>query len=367
MPEELFKDNFFILYLLFVISVIAIDRLSERQKVSIIYFCSYGMTFGSSLSNSYNVFLLVLMLFLIQEYFTSDRRKLAIFRRIHYKIADFLYMSVFQYKLWLVLLAFLFKGENFSNYFEAEHWLCTCSTLFSLLLFVLAIIWMYNVPEEFHMISHIYNVIQEHGYAWFKPNDVVINKLRLITDREDRLYWRRKNSYTIVSYEYIKEWYLDRKGSNEPETDEKTDISGLSEFIHMISSVRKHTKRFWRRGHSTIPMQLTRILSYKHGLVFANSNVKFKNYRLIKRKIYEIFYTRMIFEGLKEYLRIELNRDMELFSAYLVYLYPYIVQTKVDGVVYRPASKLFKKGKEILPMEEWDYNLIYSMCEGFNK
>lgn len=31
------------------------------------------------------------------------------------------------------------------------------------------------------------------------------------------------------------------------------------------------------------------------------------------------------------------------------------------------VSKLFKKGKEILPMDEWGYNLICSMCEEFNK
>ena len=45
MTTELFEGNTFILYLLFVLSVIIIDKFNERQKMAVIYLCTYGMSF----------------------------------------------------------------------------------------------------------------------------------------------------------------------------------------------------------------------------------------------------------------------------------------------------------------------------------
>ena len=99
MTTELFEGNTFILYLLFVLSVIIIDKFNERQKMAVIYLCTYGMSFQEKASCIQLCILLAIMMFAIQEYFTLDRKKLSIFHKLHYKLADFLYMSIFQYKI----------------------------------------------------------------------------------------------------------------------------------------------------------------------------------------------------------------------------------------------------------------------------
>lgn len=79
MTSELFQGNSFILYLLFVLSVIVIDKFGERQKMAIIYLCTYGLTFQGEISCVQVCVLLTVMMFAIQEYFILDKKKLSIF------------------------------------------------------------------------------------------------------------------------------------------------------------------------------------------------------------------------------------------------------------------------------------------------
>ncbi|MBQ9862537.1 MAG: hypothetical protein IJM28_01365, partial [Lachnospiraceae bacterium] len=120
MIVDLFYGNFIILYFIFGISVIVIDRLNERQKVAIIYLCTYALTWDSSISKKLLEVSLTIMIFLILEFFTSDEKKMLILKRMHYKIADFLYMGVFQYKIWAPLTAIAIRSgfvmQYFSNY-----------------------------------------------------------------------------------------------------------------------------------------------------------------------------------------------------------------------------------------------------------
>ena len=83
MITDLFSGNFFLLYLIFVISVITVDKLNEKQKIAIIYICSYGMTFDNENSKILLLILVMLMIFLVLEYFTTDKMKLVIIKKFH--------------------------------------------------------------------------------------------------------------------------------------------------------------------------------------------------------------------------------------------------------------------------------------------
>ena len=82
MTTELFEGNTFILYLLFVLSVIIIDKFNERQKMAVIYLCTYGMSFQGKASCIQLCILLAIMMFAIQEYFTLDRKKTIYFSQV---------------------------------------------------------------------------------------------------------------------------------------------------------------------------------------------------------------------------------------------------------------------------------------------
>lgn len=45
MNIDIFKDDFLLLYMLFVVSVFSIEKFGEKQKIAITYICTYGMTF----------------------------------------------------------------------------------------------------------------------------------------------------------------------------------------------------------------------------------------------------------------------------------------------------------------------------------
>lgn len=72
MNIDIFKDNFLLLYMLFVISVFAIYKFDEKQKIAITYICTYGMTFQENISDWQVVSLLCIVLFLMQEYFNIN-------------------------------------------------------------------------------------------------------------------------------------------------------------------------------------------------------------------------------------------------------------------------------------------------------
>lgn len=94
MTTDLFNGNLFVLFLIFAISVFTLEKLSERQKIAIIYLCSYGIAFVGTIPEKNLLPMMTLVLFLVLEFFTTDRKKVKILYRIHYKLMDFIYGSV---------------------------------------------------------------------------------------------------------------------------------------------------------------------------------------------------------------------------------------------------------------------------------
>ncbi len=374
MNIDIFKDNFLLLYMLFVISVFAIDKFDEKQKIAITYICTYGMTFQENISDWQVVSLLCIVLFLMQEYFTSDKMKLEILKKVHYKLVDYIYKGIFQYKLWGVILAICVKTDYFIQLTGMDF---NVLQILSIIIFIWIYIWFFNVHEEFHTFTHMFQQIWEQPYYMVQYDKDLKERLNIIVRYEDKLYFKRKKSYSSFSIEFIKVWLDDYKKRQRKykrkDIDKRSLKEIIKEFIHNIKAIGYFIKRwsvrihnYLTRGNSTIPMQLVRILSYKHGLVFMKYRVRFKKYRIIKRKIYEVLYSRMFFEGLKNYLKLDLCNNLDYYMEYLVYVYPYIVQTKVKDVTYMPASKFFVKDGIIPALNEWDIQKIIFMSFGFN-
>ena len=116
------------------------------------------------------------------------------------------------------------------------------------------------------------------------------------------------------------------------------------------------------RGHSTIEMQLIRILSYKEGLLLGRPHGVEEWVRTIKRKCYECLYAKMFFDGLKIYLSKCLCRELPEYRNFIVVLYLHTVQSKVGHETYRPLDKMYSD-KEI---EKWPMELLFLTCLGLN-
>ena len=375
MNIDIFKDNFLLLYMLFVVSVFSIEKFGEKQKIAITYICTYGMTFQENISDWQVVLLLCIVLFLMQEYFTSDKMKLAILKKLHYKLADYIYKGIFQYKLWGVILAISIKTDYFVEMTKINS---SVLKAVSVIIFVGTYVWLFNVHEEFHTFTHMFEKVWETPYYMIQYDYALKERLNIIVRCEDKLYFRREKSYSSFSLEFIKVWMKDYKskhaGKRKKNYNSKNLMLILHIFIHKIKRIGPfikkwgtYAKNYLTRGNSTIAMQLVRILSYKHGLVFMYSKVRFKRYKILKRKIYEVLYSRMFFEGLRNYIKQDLCNDLDNYREYLVYIYPYVVQTKVRGVTYMPASKYFAEAKGFIPpVNAWDIHKVIRMSFGFN-
>lgn len=374
MTTDLFYGNTFVLFLIFVMSVFAVDKLSERQKIAITYLCSYGIAYGDSISERILLPMMTVVLFLIQEFFSSDKKKIKILRKIHYKFVDFVFMGMFQQKIWLVYMAILVRTTYAKRFWM---WNDKILDIVSLCLFAAAFIWIFDLTEEFNSFSEMYDVVWKTPYFNVRFDDSLRDRLNIITYFEDRQYWQREKTYSSCSVEFVKVWFQNHRstvGESEKATKSfKNLVSDLIQFpIKLCNKIKRlicWAKKAVTRGHSTIPMQLIRILGYKHGLVFGSTKIRFKYYKIFKRKIYEVIYSRMFFEGLKKYLIIELCNDLDHYREYLVYLYPQIVQTKIDGKVYAPARRAFvdiDNSNKIPSMNEWDIERVIRMGFGFN-
>ena len=117
--EGLLTNNIFFVYLLGVLVIINYEAFEKRQKISIIYTCSFGLTFNSDLRCILIVLLLFLVLFLYEEYLNEDLIKIKYVTRIGHKILDFFYMYIFQYKLLYVIVAIILKS-NVCNSFISK-------------------------------------------------------------------------------------------------------------------------------------------------------------------------------------------------------------------------------------------------------
>lgn len=374
MVSDLFNGNIFVLFLIFAISVFSIDKLTERQKITFIYVCTYGMVIIGSVSEKIILIVMVVTLFLIQEFFTPDKKKVKLLYKIHYKIADFLYMGNFKYKIWLVIIAICFRTSYVKTLLG---WNEIVINIVSALIFLSAFIWIFSLSEEFNSFTEMYDFLYQKPYHNVRFDNQLQKRLNIITHFEDHLYWNRKKSYSFFSIEFLKVWIKSKREIKKEKCrmnfSFRENLKRLKAWPSKTWAKLKRIIKWVRinltRGHSTIPMQLIRILGYKHGLVFGNTKTSFKYYKMIKRKIFEIIYSRIFFEGLRHYLITELCNELNDYRKYLVYIYPYTVQTKIEGKTYAPASKAFAiKGDEdnIPVMNQWNLKRVIDMGFGFN-
>lgn len=409
--EELLTNNIFFVYLLGILVIINYEAFEKRQKIAIIYACSFGLTFNRELRCILIVLLLLLMLFLYEEYLNEDLVKIKYVTRIKHKVLDFFYMYIFQYKLLYVIVSIILKSNVCSNFFvkllmkkeilqiSIEHILIAIA----ILLLIMGVHKMLNNPVELKSFKQINQKFSEYPYYQLpvkneETRNELFEKLELVTDIEDYTFFMRKKSYSCFSLEFIKIIISKKKRqSKKVEAENVNWISDIGERIrsfltwrnlvsffrkrHKISilvkyvrkgcikikdslvykfdCVKRKAKRYIR-GYSTIEMQLIRILAYQKGLKIGKPRKWQDIYTIVTRKIYEIIYTSIFFGGHKKYLNIPTERDF--YRYYLVYIYLHTVQTNLNGRVYAPLDKIFGD----VDVVEWPKEALFIIVLGVN-
>ena len=409
--ETLLMNNIFFVYLLGILVIINYEALEKKQKIAVIYFCSFGMTFNRNLSGITVLALLLCTLFIYEEYLDIDLVKIRYVTRIKYKCMDFVFMYIIHYKLLYVIGAIIFKSNIcwtvLDTFLRKKSIIYTqLENVFyaiSILLLIISVHKMFNNSVELKSFEQINQKFREYPYYLLPLRDEgkrekLFEKLELVADIEDYTFFVRKNSYCSFSIEFIKAVIDKKKLQNDDiKTKEVSWIHKmwqrvklvfcLENFLlfirnkHKIKVLRRcikwlnkwfytnlvqefeHTKRNIKRyirGYSTIEMQLMRILAYKKGLKMGKPKNLEEIYLIFTRKIYEIIYAPMFFSGLKKYLMISNVNDY--YRYYLVYIYLHTVQTTLNGRIFAPLDKVFC-GVDVI---DWSKEALFVIALGLN-
>lgn len=408
---ELLMNNIFFVYLLGSLAIINYVAFEKKQKIAIIYACSFGLTFNRDLRCVIILGLLLFILFLYEEYLGKDLVKIKYVKRIRYKFFDFMYMYVFQFDIIYIISAIILRS-NICRTFLVElsernvilvKNIETVLLIISILLLFIGIYQMFNNSVELKDFQQINQKFSEYPYYLLplsdeKKRDTLFKKLELVADIEDYTFFTRKNSYCSFSLEFIKAVMCKKKLKKNIE---KKGVSGwiykiwwraiyfftVENFLvfvknkHEMRTLKKFIRRIYKkisieiiqkleqskkiikrcfRGYSTIEMQLIRILAYKKGLKMGKPQNLRDAYLIFTRKIYEIIYAPMFFSGLKEYLMI--SKKSDFYRYYLVYIYLHTVQTTLNGRTFAPLDKVFRDVDVI----DWPKEALFVIVLGLN-
>ena len=355
--------------------------------------------------------MLFIILFLYEEYLNDDIIKVSYIAKIWYKLLDFFYMYIFQYKILYIVIAHFCNSKFFYDslkiktniYFIENLELKNMCIITSVFILILGIHKMFNNLVEIKTFSQIDQKFREYPYYLLplrnkEKRDILFKKLELVAEIEDYTFFKRKRSYSFCSFEFVmevmkrkriknrnfyveeKSWFrkiyervistvsfnnikLFIKSKHKTKTIKKYVKKLGNKILNLINKkiaqIKKNIKRYFR-GYSTIEMQLIRILSYKKGLIMGKPHNLKEMRVIVERKIYEVVYATIFFYGLKIYLGI--NKDRDFFRYYIVYIYLHTVQTNLNGNVYAPLDKMFE-GIDVI---EWPSEVLFIIILGLN-
>lgn len=260
--EGLLTNNIFFVYLLGVLVIINYEVFKKKQKIAIIYACSFGLTFNSDLRCTLILVFLILILFLYEEYLNEDIVKIKYATKIRYKLLDFIYMYIFQYKILYIIAAIILKAKT--SYLFLEQFLGTgflSKTYFesiliivSILLLIIGIHKIFNNPVEIKSFKQINQKFSEYPYYNLplreeKKRTALLKRLELVADIEDYTFLMRKNSYSSFSIEFVNAVLKKKKCQKEIREGERTSyIKYLWRKVTHIATLR-HFALFCKRKY----------------------------------------------------------------------------------------------------------------------
>lgn len=340
--EELFSSNLFAIYIIACIAVITYTNFKENQRMFLLYLFTYATAFFEIFRISASTILLLLITFIFLEYLTEDTKKLTLITNIVYKIYDYTFMMFFQYHFFWILLSFIIL--------HLSHYPSDYQTLLKGVS-ILPLFWGAHLaisqPFKIKSITDMCQVFETHPPYKFEYREEMQEKFDLLCAFEDKTYFQRKDSYSCISFEYIR-FFLKNHGFPK--------FNFFKKALSNISTPQKLYRvgaRLFKRGYSTPEMQLLRTIGILRG---------YDKYK-IRRKIFEILYSKIVFSSLKEYHKANTYLALDHYRHYLLYVYFQTVMTKINGRKCTPLSSAFNNQSDI---SNWSMNGLFVACLGLS-
>lgn len=353
---EAFINNIFYVYFFSCVVILNYNSFSKNQKITLIYITTFAMKLCTDTRVSVTLVVLVLFMFVLEEYLTLDKVKLRLLTRIGDKFLDFLYEFLFQDAgIWICLTIIL---SNRSCY----EWIklkTNSVMLFYLIEFVFFFVSVHRLctnkfaMKSFADIKNYFDQYVEKN-LYLKDEDVKC-RLQMLADLEDRSYFIRQNSYNWISIDFLR--YKLKKDTAEAKrkrfqnwrrkwkeywkTAWKRGIRYcLRKLWEMIVEQRRNMGICFRgflrrvRGCSTLEMQFMRVKGLESGYNC-----------VIRRKIFEFVYSYLFFSGLRRYYEQTVTQKKNYFKEFILYVYIQVIPLEFNGVSFAGIARIFQECK----------------------
>lgn len=394
--ETIFQGNIFFLYIIGLLIIVNYDAFTKKQKVMLLYFFTYGLLLVTTISKGKIMMLLVLGLFIYEEFLSDDKSKYKYIVSVIDRIKDFVFLSVFVYKIGYVAIAFILYDNTFGFPVVGSF---KMDMIGSIVFMLVACLRMYEERIEFNDFSTIDRIFKRYPYYLYKK-DVekygyeLNKKMHIVAAIEDKTFFMRSNGYSIISPNYVTKWIEAKKTEKQSKYKKRSKlfrktinllfravktiwrwlknknrlkrlvnktINAINNICYRIISFASRKKRRYLRGYSTIEMQLLRVLAINRGFYTGSHHKKlFEVHCVIVRKIFELLYTDMFFKNLKR--EQETINNIMYFREYLVFIYLHVVSTRLNGKTYNPVSRVFLNADVI----SWPNEALFVASLGLN-
>lgn len=342
--EQLFGDNLIIIYFIVGLGVICYSNFNTQQRIMLMYTITYVCCLLNILDAKVALIMMTLLLFIYLEYLTEDYYKLKIVRKIHYKILDAMFLMIFQYYYIFFVLAVSLQTNYIRMIVDWKYYKEICIAISFIMVFFC--IHETSIQRfEILPITDIMKVIDKNPVYQFPYNEIDAGKYTILTEIEDKSYFKRKNSYNFLSLEFAKYRIL-RFRTYIKHYHGKEKIKRVMYAAEHYAAITKHV-----RGYSTIEMQLIRNIGLRTGYNC-----------VMRRKVFEFVYTKIFFCSLKQFFIDNYYNNRQHYKEYLLWLYFRVVKTKINGKAVMPASLAFIDDK----MELWSKEGIFIVCMGLS-
>lgn len=372
MVEKLFGDNNYMLFMLLIYNVYMISgTLKVEKKIIILYTLMFLLTGMNDLEILPMLIVFIIITFIYYEFIIEDEERGNILNNLLYRMIDFGFVAIVQFRLLHFVLSALLVSSCGLNLIGM-----VLSRILELLGFIkvelntshnlaIGISWLmggFILYRTIHFISmdpfKLNTYAQMYKKLMTKPGKNIDENINLDTFerveprlsniliyREDRSFFEREKNYTIISAGFLK--YIHKNIREEFDA----NISDYSQYslssMRLIFILKKYMGWIWKfiisiksghlysRGYSVIEMQLIRTIGLANGYD-----------KKIRRKLQEVVYSSLVFNGLKKYLRLHYNEVTDkLFKQFILTNYIHYARPVISEKRYINILDLFEKEK----------------------
>lgn len=380
-------DNIFYIYFFACIVILNYSVFGRRQKLMLIQIATFSMAVMGGMGSKVLCISLAVVLFILEEYLTTDKVKLQLVTKFWPKILDFGYNFIFQDSGIWTLLALMCNSDFVSR--QAGELLGNPAGKYlpKMLSIGLFAVGMHRLSSGGFEISTFSGMKQRFESVPFRKADyldaALCEKMNLLADIEDKSYFDRENTYNWISGEFIRYRFFRRQSLEIPGKEKKRWYFFLKKCIRyikaygVISFLKKGReelhwsfqgvrpvhwlKMVFKRGYATLEMQLIRNIGIERGYE--------KDKYMVRRKIFEVIYSYIFFSGLKSHYGVIRMGGREHFKKMILYVYLYSVDTKINGRQIDPLISIFSDGEGGVPHNGWEtmpMELFFVLYLGLN-